>query len=137
MKSYNYTDKDYDEVVEFLGELYQLDDRRPYWLPGRWEYASYLCNPLFSERGYPDWKQYIRIVRDGNSIVGLANSENPDHVKACRRVIEVAKKNGVIPGIHTGSLKSARRWMEEGIGWLVSVRISSLFQRFRVSTPGR
>lgn len=79
MKSYNYTDKDYDEVIEFLGELYQLDDRRPYWLPGRWEYASYLCNPLFSERGYPDWKQYIRIVRDGNSIVGLANSENPDH----------------------------------------------------------
>ncbi len=79
MTSHPYTDEDYDEVIEFLEKLYRLDRDRPYWLPGRWEYATYLCSPLFQERGYPDRKEFIRIVRDGDSIVGLINSENPDH----------------------------------------------------------
>lgn len=54
------------------------------------------------------------------------NSENPDHVRACRRVVEVARQNGVIPGIYVGSLDNARRWMEEGmrlIGFSSDIRL--------------
>jgi predicted N-acetyltransferase YhbS len=79
MKLHPYTNENYDEVISFLGALYQIDKNRPYWLPGRWEYAAYLCSPLFIERGYPDWKRFIRIARNRNSIVGIVNSENPDH----------------------------------------------------------
>jgi predicted N-acetyltransferase YhbS len=74
-----YNNEEYGEVIDFLGKLYRLDRERPYWLPGRWEYATYLCSPLFLERGYDDWRRYIRIVRDNGAIVGLVNSENPDH----------------------------------------------------------
>ena len=58
---------------------------------------------------------YIGPADLSQSLGDPGNTENPDHIQACRRVIEVAKKHGVIPGIHTGSLKSARRWMEEGM----------------------
>jgi hypothetical protein len=74
-----YTKDQYDEVIDFLGRLYRADTAKPYWLPGRWEYASYLCSPLFRERGFPDWEQFIRIIRDRGSVVALVNSENPDH----------------------------------------------------------
>jgi predicted N-acetyltransferase YhbS len=74
-----YTIEQYDEVVDFLCSLYRADSKRPYWLPGRWEYATYLCSPLFKERGFPGWDRFIRIIRDNGSIVGLVNSENPDH----------------------------------------------------------
>lgn len=58
---------------------------------------------------------YVGPADLSQSLGDPGNTENPDHVEACRRVIEVAKRHGVIPGIHTGSLKSARRWMEEGM----------------------
>jgi len=79
MTSHPYADEDYEEVIEFLSTLYRADSARPYWLPGRWEYATYLCSPLYRERGYPDWREFIRVMRDNGSIVGLVNSENPDH----------------------------------------------------------
>ncbi len=79
MEIVSYSRKDYSEVIEFLSQLYRLDSERPYWLPARWEYATYLCSPLFQELGYPDWIEFMRIVRDGNSILGIVNSENPDH----------------------------------------------------------
>ncbi len=58
---------------------------------------------------------YVGPADLSQSLGDPGNTENPDHVRTCRRVIEVAKRHGVIPGIHTGSLKSARRWMEEGM----------------------
>lgn len=73
-----YQDEDYQEVIDFLSLLYRMDITKPYWLPGRWEYATYLCSPLFRERGYPDWKRFIRLVREEGRIVGIVNSENPD-----------------------------------------------------------
>lgn len=79
MTYHPYSQKEYGEVIAFLGKLYQTDRERLYWLPGRWEYATYLCSPLFQERGYDNWEPYIQIIRDSGSIVGLVSSENPDH----------------------------------------------------------
>lgn len=69
---------------------------------------------------------YVGPADLSQSLGDPGNSENPDHVRACRRVVEVARQNGVIPGIHTSSLKSARRWMEEGmrlIGFSSDIRL--------------
>jgi mycothiol synthase len=79
MKSHPYSSENYNEVIDFLSKLYQFDPSRPYWLPGRWEYATFLSSPLFRERGHDDWKQFIRIVRSKGAIVGMVNSERPDH----------------------------------------------------------
>lgn len=78
IKESNYKNTDYNLVIEFLGDLYQADPEHPYWLPGRWEYAAYLVSPLHLRRGKPDWKKYIRIWRDGNTIVGIIHSESPN-----------------------------------------------------------
>jgi len=54
------------------------------------------------------------------------NTDNPEHVRACRSVIEMAKQHGVVPGIYVGSLENARRWMEEGmrlIGFSSDIRL--------------
>ena len=74
----NYRNTDYNSVIKFLGNLYQADPEHPYWLPGRWEYATYLVSPLYIRRGRPDWKKYIRIWRDNNKIAGIIHSESPD-----------------------------------------------------------
>ncbi|MBC8400980.1 MAG: GNAT family N-acetyltransferase [Candidatus Marinimicrobia bacterium] len=74
-----YKDSDFDSVCEFLGRIYQTDRKKPYWLPGRWEYATYLVSPLYLSRGKPDWKEYIRIWEDASGrIIAIVNSENPD-----------------------------------------------------------
>jgi 2-keto-3-deoxy-L-rhamnonate aldolase RhmA len=54
------------------------------------------------------------------------NTDNPEHVRACRSVIEMARQHGVVPGIYVGSLENARRWMEEGmrlIGFSSDIRL--------------
>ncbi|MBN2100542.1 GNAT family N-acetyltransferase [Candidatus Dojkabacteria bacterium] len=73
-----YDDSQYDNVIEFLGELYRLDPEHPYWLPGRWEYAAYLVSPLYLSRGKPDWRKTIRLWKDEKNIVGIIHSENPN-----------------------------------------------------------
>ena len=78
MKIRKYRDNDYNNIIKFLGELYQLDQNQPYWPPSRFEYAQYLVSPLYLDRGLPDWKNYIAIIEDNNKIVGVVNSENPD-----------------------------------------------------------
>jgi ribosomal protein S18 acetylase RimI-like enzyme len=94
MKSRSYTPDDYPRIIAFLRELYTLDIGRPYWLPARWEYASYLVSPLYLHRGFPDWTRTIRIwENDDGDIVALVNSENPDkqayfHVHPAHRDLE-------------------------------------------------
>lgn len=78
MTTANYSESDYNSVVEFLADLYQRDPEHPYWLPSRWEYATYLVCPLHLRRGMQDWKNYIRLWKDGDKIVGLALTERPD-----------------------------------------------------------
>ena len=73
-----YNKRDYNDVIRFLGYLYQLNPDSPYWLPSRWEYAAYLVSPLHLNRGKPNWTKYIQIWKDGDKIVGIVNSENPD-----------------------------------------------------------
>jgi 2-keto-3-deoxy-L-rhamnonate aldolase RhmA len=53
-------------------------------------------------------------------------SNDPEVVKAIRRVIDVSRQCGVIPGIHTDSVKSARTWMAEGmklIGFYTDIKL--------------
>jgi ribosomal protein S18 acetylase RimI-like enzyme len=78
IKVYKYSEKDYFEVINFLGELYQLDRLNPYWLPSRWEYAAFLVYPLSQFRGLPDWKQFIKLLKYEDKIIGVVNSEKPD-----------------------------------------------------------
>ena len=75
-----YTGDDFDRVTGFLRDLYLLDPDRPYWLPARWEYATYLVSPLFLHRGFPDWTRSIGIWEDDEGAIrAIVNSENPDH----------------------------------------------------------
>jgi mycothiol synthase len=79
IRTRSYGSDDYARVMAFLRRLYMLDPDQPYWLPARWEYATYLVAPLYCYRGYPDWTQTIRIWEDdGDGIVAIVNSENPD-----------------------------------------------------------
>ncbi|MBM7036089.1 GNAT family N-acetyltransferase [Vibrio ulleungensis] len=73
-----YTDADYQIVIDFLGVLLNEDPENHNWLPGRFEYAEYLISPLFKERGLPDWKETIHLWFDGEKLIGMVNSENPD-----------------------------------------------------------
>jgi 4-hydroxy-2-oxoheptanedioate aldolase len=53
-------------------------------------------------------------------------SSDPMVVKAIHRVIEVSKEYGIIPGIHTDSLKTAKYWINEGmqmIGFYTDIKL--------------
>ena len=53
---------------------------------------------------------------DLSTSMGMAGQiEDPRFLQAVHRVIEVAKEHGVIPGIHTDSLKAATYWMKQGM----------------------
>lgn len=55
---------------------------------------------------------------------GRAN--DPEVEKAILRMIEVADKNGVIPGIHTGSVEKAKYWIDRGmkmIGFCTDIKL--------------
>jgi 4-hydroxy-2-oxoheptanedioate aldolase len=64
---------------------------------------------------------------DLSASMGMAGqTEDPHFLEAVHRVIDVAKEHGVIPGIHTDSLKTAEYWMKEGmqiIGFYTDIKL--------------
>ncbi|MBM4276372.1 MAG: hypothetical protein FJ130_00625 [Deltaproteobacteria bacterium] len=53
-------------------------------------------------------------------------AEDPRFLHAVHRVIEISKEYGLIPGIHTDSLKAAEYWMREGmqiIGFSTDIKL--------------
>ena len=42
------------------------------------------------------------------------NSDDPEHVATVNRIFETAKKHGIAAGIHTGSVKHTRQYVEQG-----------------------
>ena len=53
-------------------------------------------------------------------------SDDPEIQAAIERVIEVSKANGVIPGIHTSSVKKAKFWTSKGmqmIGFCTDIKL--------------
>ena len=64
---------------------------------------------------------------DLSASMGMAGqTEDPRFLEAVHRVIDVAKGHGVIPGIHTDSLKTAEYWMKEGmqiIGFYTDIKL--------------
>ena len=53
-------------------------------------------------------------------------SSDPEIVDAAHRVIKISREHGIIPGIHTDSLKSAKYWMDEGmriIGFYTDIKL--------------
>jgi len=53
-------------------------------------------------------------------------SDDPEVVKAIHRVIEVSREHGIIAGIHTESLKTAKYWIGEGmqmIGFYTDIKL--------------
>jgi len=53
-------------------------------------------------------------------------ASDPRVIDAIHRVIDVAREKGVIPGIHTDSLKTAKYWMDEGmklIGFYTDIKL--------------
>lgn len=92
---------DYQAVIKFLGDLYQANKAAPYWLPSRWEYATYLVEPLHATRGKPSWQPTVTLWKEDNKIVAMTNSEGPDenyfiHVahshKSNETLVELLKK---------------------------------------------
>lgn len=75
IKYRNYTDSDYEKIMDFLREIYTITGRQHCWLPQRWQYAEYNCNPLYMQRGWDNWKKYIRIWEENNKIVAIAHKE--------------------------------------------------------------
>ena len=43
---------------------------------------------------------------------------DPEVERAVRRVIEVSRDNGIVPGIHTGSVDKAAHWIEQGMRFI-------------------
>jgi 4-hydroxy-2-oxoheptanedioate aldolase len=64
---------------------------------------------------------------DLSASMGIAGqTEAPRFLEAVHRVIDVAKVHGVIPGIHTDSLKTATYWMKQGmqmIGFCTDIKL--------------
>jgi 4-hydroxy-2-oxoheptanedioate aldolase len=53
-------------------------------------------------------------------------SDHPEVVKAIHRVIDESRKHGVIPGVHTDSVKTAQYWIGEGmqlIGFYTDIKL--------------
>ena len=42
------------------------------------------------------------------------DNDDPKHVETVDRIFEACKRNGVAPGIHTGSVEYTRRYLEQG-----------------------
>jgi mycothiol synthase len=70
-----FIDGDYEKIMDFLREIYVQTGKEHCWLPQRWEYAEYNCNPLYIQRGWDDWKKYIRIWEEQDKIVAIAHKE--------------------------------------------------------------
>lgn len=70
-----FIDGDYEKVMNFLREIYVQFGKEHCWLPQRWEYAEYNCNPLYIQRGWSDWKKHIRIWEEYDKIVAIAHKE--------------------------------------------------------------
>jgi 2-keto-3-deoxy-L-rhamnonate aldolase RhmA len=45
-------------------------------------------------------------------------TSHPDVEQAVRRVIEVSRDKGIIPGIHTGSVDKAKYWIDQGMSFI-------------------
>ena len=64
---------------------------------------------------------------DLSASMGMAGqTDDPRFLEAVHRVIEVAKSHGIIPGIHTDSLKTAAYWMKQGmriIGFATDIKL--------------
>ncbi|MFW5873500.1 MAG: GNAT family N-acetyltransferase [Bacillota bacterium] len=76
IRSRSYKEGDYRRVMNFLREIYKINKNQHCWLPSRWEYAEYLVNPLYIERGYSSWEEFIRIWEAGGEIVAVAHKED-------------------------------------------------------------
>ena len=53
-------------------------------------------------------------------------SDHPEVVQAIHRVIDESRKHGVIPGVHTDSVKTAQYWIGEGmqlIGFYTDIKL--------------
>ncbi len=76
IKDRKYQVSDYERIMDFLREMYLQTGKQHCWLPQRWEYAEYNCNSLYVNRGWEDWKNYIRIWEDNGKIVAIAHKES-------------------------------------------------------------
>lgn len=64
IKNRCFIDSDYEKIMDFLREIYIQTGKQHCWLPQRWEYAEYNCNPLYVQRGWDDWKKYNLIGKN-------------------------------------------------------------------------
>ncbi len=65
---------DHDKIMDFLARMYLNNKYQRCWLPARWNYAHYLVNPLYVERGFADWKSKIIIWEKDGDIAGVLNA---------------------------------------------------------------
>lgn len=75
IESRSYVNSDYNMIMDFLREMYIQNDKEHCWLPQRWEYAEYNCNPIYVQRGWDDWKKYTRIWEENGKIAAIAHKE--------------------------------------------------------------
>jgi hypothetical protein len=66
---------DYEKIMDFLREIYIQTGKQHCWLPQRWEYAEFNCNPLYVQRGWDDWTKYIQIWEENDKILAVAHKE--------------------------------------------------------------
>ncbi|HEY5561450.1 MAG TPA: GNAT family N-acetyltransferase [Clostridiaceae bacterium] len=79
IKSRKYIKEDAIKVCEFLGKLYQLNNKSQHsWLPFRWDYMVYLLTPAFTLGGYKKLEDttFLWETEEGE-IIGMINSEEP------------------------------------------------------------
>lgn len=76
-----YQNGDSDKIMEFLKSIHRMTGTQHSWLPARYEYAEYLCEPLFTEIGRNNWKETFQIWEENGEIKAVILSEiNDDEV---------------------------------------------------------
>lgn len=73
-------ENDYNNIMDFLREIYFETRTQKCWLPQRWEYAEHFVNHLYIERGWDDWEKYIHIWEENDKIVAVCHKESETDV---------------------------------------------------------
>ena len=81
-RAFNFKE-DYNNVINFLRELYLENRRQKGWLAQRFEDMEYRVNPLYMEWGKENWHPCIRLWENDGIIVGVAVGEEPNNLCPC------------------------------------------------------
>lgn len=132
-----YIEGDYEKIMAFLKEMYGINKNQSCWLPSRWEYAEFLVNTLYVERGWKSWENYIKIWEENHQIVAIAHIEDtcntflqvrPGYNNLELEMLEWSENNCTIP-VDEGKKERIVIWAKDSEKHLVDLLIKRGFKK--------